>query len=332
MFEYSNKDYYSKVNDFGDDYHKPEEELSDDIDRELLIKVRSLKRKYRDFEEFYEAKEIYNHYADLLIEKYGGKKRFKFLYQIGMVKEYIPFCPELRNIKKNTRYIKDGLPLIYEGEAICGPKVITEEEWEKLYDVPVAFKMGKSKFSMKMRDDKRLASNIEESIADDLNLISSYYGGRIKDPTALSHKQRRRRIMEERYRNSEYIPFKKRYKEYQMKKWRYEYDDEKIDPDAYVFYKDVSLSVAEAQECELYDWLEERGVKVKKRQLSKAARKVVRKTSTLKLGKGKKKKKKKKGKDIMRTKFMDRFKDRGYSTFSDFAKEMQELALNQMGS
>jgi hypothetical protein len=63
--------------------------------------------------------------------------------------------------------------------------------------------------------------------------------------------------------------------------------------------------------------------------LSKAARKVVRKTSTLKI-KGKKKKKKKKGKNIMRTKFMDKFSQSGYSTFNEFAKEMQSLAISQI--
>jgi hypothetical protein len=329
LFEYSKEDYYSKVNDFGDDYHKAEEELSTGFDKELMTKVRTLKRKYRDFEEFYDAKEVYNQYADYLIEKYGGKKRFKFLYQIGMVKEYIPFCPELRNIKKNRPYIKQGLPLVPEYEASWGPKVLTEEEWEELYKVGINFKLGKSKYSMKLRDEKRIRTSIESSVADDLNLISSYYSGRIKDPTALSHKSRRRKIMEERYKNNTYVPVAKRYAEYQERHWRYDYDEDRIDPDAYVFYKDVSLSIEEAQECELYDWLEQHGIKTRKRRLSKAARKVVRKTSTLKI-KGKKKKKKKKGKNIMRTKFMDKFSKSGYNTFGDFAKEMQSLALEQI--
>jgi hypothetical protein len=296
-----------------------------------MAKVRTLKRKYRDFEEFYDAKEVYNQYAEWLIEKYGGKKRLKFLHQIGMVKEYIPFCPELRNIKKNRRYIRDGLPLVPELEPVCGPKKLTEEEWEKLYQVEINFKLGRSKFSMKLRDDKALRQSIEESVSDDLNLITSYYNGRIKDPTALSHKHRRRRIMEERYKANEYVPVAKRYKEYQERHWRYDYDEDRVDPDAYVFYKDVSLSIEEAQECELHDWLEEHGIKTKKRQLSKAARKVVRKTSTLKVKGKKKKKKKKKGKDIMRTKFMDNFNGKGYSTFKDFAKDMQTLAMEQLG-
>ena len=37
MYEYSNPEYYSKVNDYGDDYHKPEEEVKKN---ELELAVR----------------------------------------------------------------------------------------------------------------------------------------------------------------------------------------------------------------------------------------------------------------------------------------------------
>ena len=44
-----------------------------------------------------------------LISKYGGKKKFKLYYAIGLVKEYLPkYKPELRHTKNNRPYIKEG--------------------------------------------------------------------------------------------------------------------------------------------------------------------------------------------------------------------------------
>ena len=106
-YVYSNPEYVSKVNDFGDDYHKPESEY-DAYDKEVLRKLRSMKRTYRDPNEFCEIKTLYIQYTKDLIAKYGGKKRFKKLYALGFIKDYIPFCPVLRRIKKNKYFYKDG--------------------------------------------------------------------------------------------------------------------------------------------------------------------------------------------------------------------------------
>ena len=88
MYEYTNPEYYSKVNDYGDDYHKPEEEVKKN---ELELEVRKLKRRYRSFDEWCDAINAYNNYMENLISKYGGKKKFKLYYAIGLIKEYIPY-------------------------------------------------------------------------------------------------------------------------------------------------------------------------------------------------------------------------------------------------
>jgi hypothetical protein len=211
-------------------------------------------------------------------------------------------------------------------------KILTEKEKEKYSNVRVEFKI-KKKIKTRIRGEKLLRQQIEDTISDDLKIIGDFYKGRVKNPVALSHKAKRRRIMEERYRNNKYIPVKKRYKDYLNRKWGYEYDEDKVDPDAYVFYKDVSLSIADARELELYEWLEKMGIKTKKKSLSKNARKVVRKKIQFKSGdkkKKKKNKKKKKGKDIMKTKFMSNLASKEYNSWKDFAKEVQSLTMDTL--
>jgi hypothetical protein len=106
-YEYSDPGLSSRVNDFGDEYHLPDDDEANQ-EKSILKDVKRLKRRYRNFGEYCEAMRLYQNYCNDLIDKYGGKKRFRFALAIGMVKEYIPFKPEIRNDKRNKPYIKGG--------------------------------------------------------------------------------------------------------------------------------------------------------------------------------------------------------------------------------
>ena len=330
MYEYTNPNYYSKVNDFGDNYHKPDSDIdTSGFGKEFMRKLRSLKRKYRDFAEYVEAKEIYNQYAEYLVEKYGGRKQLKFYFQTGLMKEYVPFCPELRYIKKNKKYIK-GTPLVEEDTGL----IITEHESLDLDNMPAYYAkffdnakkgVGIGKLTEETMDEF-VRSDLREAINQDLELIDTYYKGRVKHASYISHKARRRAIMAERYKHNDQKPAKQRYKEYLQDKWNYRYEEEKYDPDLYVFYKDVSMTAEESRNLEVYDWLHKHGIRVKKSHLSKGARKVVRRTTVFDGGKKKKKEKgKKKNKNFMKTKYMQDFRGHRYNTFEDFEKDMLKL-------
>ena len=199
MYEYTNPEYYSQVHDFGDDYHKPDEEIYHGFNSEMMKQLRSLKRKYRDFAEYCDAKELYNRYADMLFEKYGGKKKFKFLQSVGLIHEFIPFCPELRKIKKNRKYIKYGIPLIESGEMEEPPEQI------KVYNPRVV--LSRKAVVDKGRELKEAfhSADIKESIANDLEILDKWYKRRVTRPTKLSHRDAIREEMRKRYLEKDYI-------------------------------------------------------------------------------------------------------------------------------
>ena len=117
---YTNKQFQSEVNDFEDEYHEPDKDYStnDDIMNNLIERLRSQKRKYTNFQQWCEAKEVYIEYTKRLIAKYGGRKKFKLLANIGMIDDYVPYCPKLKRNRKNKTYVttKD-LPYIPEFKA-----------------------------------------------------------------------------------------------------------------------------------------------------------------------------------------------------------------------
>ncbi len=326
MYEYTNPEYYSKVHDFGDNYHRPDEEIYRGFNAEMMKQLRSLKRKYRDFAEFCEAKDLYNRYAEMLFEKYGGKKKFKFLQSVGLVQEFIPFCPELRKIKKNRKYIKYNAPLVETVERETPPTQV------KVYDPKVY--IGKKTDIDKNYDirDSFHAADIKDSISHDLELLDKFYKRRVAHPTKLSHREDAREKMRRRYLDHGYIPVKKKMKDYLYKKMMKEYDEDRIDPKSVIFYKDVSMSAKESQEIETYNWLKSMGIRSKK-TLSKAGRKVVRRSEMFN-PKKKKKKDKKKKKGLLRTKYLKEYTDKEYHTFESFERDMldlTELTLKEKG-
>ena len=319
LYEYTNPEYYPKINDFGDDYHKDESELTTSYDRELMNKLRSMKRKYRDFDEYCQAKRIYNDYGKWLIEKYGGKKRLKFFHQLGLVKEYIPFCPELRKIKKNRSYVKGGLPLIHDLEMDL-PK-------PEQYSSEVTVKIKFSEIEMKHKDIREMyfKEDIRDSISSDLTLIGEFYKHRAPRPTRLDHKSVRKQLLQERYHNQDDIPFKKKIKKYNKRRYKLDFVETHIDPNAYTIYKDVSLNLTEVRKIETYEWLKGLGVRVSRKALGKAGRQVVRRSI-----KFNKKGKKKKGKSIMRSKYMKDFKQKRYDSFKDFERDLLDVTEKKM--
>lgn len=80
------------VNDFGDSYHRLDNEPSSELERD----VRRIRRRYRAFDEYKKAMSIYVEYMDKLAEKYGGQSRFKTRLESNTVFEYIPPLPKLK--------------------------------------------------------------------------------------------------------------------------------------------------------------------------------------------------------------------------------------------
>lgn len=321
MHVYKDKQWESEVHDYGDDYHNPPREDRTKLDKELLKKVKGLKRRYRDFGEYCDAMDILKRYMQDLIDLYGGKKRYKMLRDLKMVKEYIPFKPRLRRIKKNIPYIKKGMKWVDETRINTNDEPIPVST-KNPDDIEIVFS---NKVDKKDKDRFFEKDVNRERIAMDLDAIEAYYRGRVKHPTRLSKKAYKRRLKalkREKIENAK--PAKQKIEEYYEKKFLG--PDYHNDKDRVVYYKGTTLSTYEADELETMDKLKQIGFRLSLNSLTKRSRKVVKRNK-----KDEKKAKKKKKKNVkLNKRYLDQFQSGSYESFSEFENSMKKLVAKQI--
>jgi hypothetical protein len=322
MYTYNDHGFDSKVNDFGDDYHKPDIEASI-TDSESLRRVKSLKRRYRDFGEYCDAVIVFEDYMEELVYRYGGKKRFKNLMLMGMVKEYIPVVPQLKKTKFNKRYIDGGASREFvDHELARNMSSPIADEDVKIVDVVVGTKNHKNK--AKLFEDKiTFGGGIKEKLSADIETIEKYYRQKTSHPTRLSKKAMKRRLKQQKAFDDDYITLDERFKEYYRKVDNEEYDD--YDPKAIIYYKGSAISASEAEELEVYDFLRGLGFNMGKKALGKKSRKIIRRNER----KEKKAKKKNKKEVKLRKKYMSQFGNGEYKTFEDFERAATDFVYKK---
>lgn len=307
MYEYKLDKFYPQVHDFGDGYHDPDEEAVV-LDRDLLSRVKKLKRRYRNYNEFCDAMKAYQEYTNYLIDKYGGKKRFRFAYGTGQVTDFIPFKPELRDIKVNKKYI-------YE-EAV--PVDITEETdaySQEMYDIN---HNNPDKVSIDFKIGAKLDYDVEHSLGksafdtvQELNIIESYWERHANRPRKLSKKtkkEQKRDMLRRQY--ADYISLTDRLNE--REKAMFQITEPIEDRDKVIAYKGTMITNEQAVEIEIDDILRGYGIYLNKRNFSKKTRRVVRS------------KKKKSKKNNKLNKYLESFSE-GISDYNSFEREMSEL-------
>lgn len=92
-----------KINDFGDDYHKPDDMLYGSANEA----IRKIRRKYRNYNDYLDAVSVITEYLEGLMEKYG-KENFLWLYDMGAVTEFIPPMPKYRKTEQNLLQARYG--------------------------------------------------------------------------------------------------------------------------------------------------------------------------------------------------------------------------------
>ncbi len=92
------------TNDFGEDYYS--KGVSNDP---LIMKAKSIRRKYSNYFDYIDAINLYNEYIDLLIDKYGSWSLIKNSYKVGMLDEILPPRPRLKKNRKNKEYMRAGI-------------------------------------------------------------------------------------------------------------------------------------------------------------------------------------------------------------------------------
>ena len=90
------------VNDFGDNYHRSDNEPSS----ELELAARKIRRRYRFISDYLTAKAIYESYMELMYDKYGGRELFKIKARSGLIEDFIPPKPRMKNNRTNKEIMK----------------------------------------------------------------------------------------------------------------------------------------------------------------------------------------------------------------------------------
>ena len=144
------------VNDFGDSYHRLDNEPSSELERD----VRRIRRRYRAFDEYKKAMSIYVEYMDKLADKYGGHNRFKTRLQSNTVFEYIPPRPKLKKspindfITHHKIMISDPNRMTFNSESI--------EEYENTFQEELTDDTFVSPDIIKVKD-KQLAELVQDA-------------------------------------------------------------------------------------------------------------------------------------------------------------------------
>lgn len=87
----------SYVLDYGDNYHRQTGEPSSELERD----ARKIRRRYRHQHEYLKALAVYNEYMHLIMEKNGGKQLFKLKYRDGLITDFVPHKPRMKNTQMN---------------------------------------------------------------------------------------------------------------------------------------------------------------------------------------------------------------------------------------
>lgn len=286
VYEYTDKKFEPKFNDFGDDYNKPDIEIQGDkLFKEAASAVKRLKRRYRNYYEYIRAMDIYIDYCNLLVEKHGGLEEIKLKFTLGEIDDYIPAKPELKKTKQNKRLLSMGVGEVIE---------VRPDNWEPPnpldYANPVDGPCDFEYVEMSNKEIKKCGLNkIEqtlssETILNELDLIDRYYQNtHISKKGAKAYKKNMLRMKyKSKYGNddadvtvSDILRQTEEYEEKMMFGERLNQDSN----DLIVQRKGLNISMATMEELETYESLKELGLKISDKMLSKKAFRVVRKNS-----------------------------------------------------
>lgn len=322
MYEYTNKEFEPKIQDFGDDYHQPielEEQLRKD--RTLLGRVKRMKRRYRNYFEYINAIETYAEYVYYLIDKYGGVKEFERAYLMGDMDDYLPYKPELRMTRANKQLLKLGIR--NDTNTWTEPAEVNLDDYvDTKVDVTQIipeFKTMKEK-DVEMLDVKTMPSS--QDILAELSMFDSYHRAtHIKKKDVRKFKKERLKMKYAKV-TEEDESISNKMDEYDEMKERMEFGEDPIaeNDNLIIQHKGLSLRADSVEEIVIYESLKDIGLEVKAENiLSKRAFKVVRRNSKRDKKKEKVKKKFKKSMDVLD------FTGRGYDSYSDLERELSQL-------
>lgn len=95
----------SYVLDYNDNYHRQMGEPSSELEKE----ARQIRRRYKSQQEYLNAVAVYEEYMELIVQKNGGKKIFKLKYKAGLIHDFVPHKPRMKNTRLNRALEKNEI-------------------------------------------------------------------------------------------------------------------------------------------------------------------------------------------------------------------------------
>lgn len=80
-----------------------------DESNELIDRAMTLGGKFKDFNEYLDAMDVWNEYMELLADKYGSVEIVEVGAKEGTITEFVPRKPQLKKTKKNKEILKSGI-------------------------------------------------------------------------------------------------------------------------------------------------------------------------------------------------------------------------------
>lgn len=161
----------SYVLDYGDNYHRQSGEPSSELERE----ARKIRRRYRHQHEYLKALAVYNEYMELIIEKNGGKQFFKLKYRDGLITDFVPHKPRMKNTKLNRALEKHQI-IISESSSDSNIDIESAINIAKLQDkVWIEFTDEEDKIAEKIIDKGLSLSNNIFDVDDPIDYMERYF-------------------------------------------------------------------------------------------------------------------------------------------------------------
>lgn len=171
------------VRDYEENYVNPE----DDIDPELVKKVKAISSRPRTLTEYYDAANIYWEYMHILYEKHGGKKLFKMKLRDGVIEEYVPPKPrpkskEIRRLGKKGIHISERMHrnLNWTEIGMWAENHLASDDYSNIETVTkIDTKGAKRRFKVLDKyEDKNTGRNRSKGIASEFDYVDEYFAMR----------------------------------------------------------------------------------------------------------------------------------------------------------
>lgn len=310
------------VLDYGDNYHRLPDEPSSEFEKE----VRQIRARYKTLSKYNDAMILYDEWMNYLASKHGGHDILKKKIKAGLVEDYIPRKPRLKNTSTLKYMYKHNIIVSDVKDHYIDMDKI-DEYLEEVY--PDDFDVSSMTTSViKDKEAERLSNEVGNvgkritttSFVSDQSFLDSYFNSRkVKKGKKKKDKKNKKKD------NDKYLLT-------DVMNGYYDYDDSEVedsDNQALMSYNGLLLNSGTTKEMDVYRRLNEIGWNsYKLMRRSKYSKRVA---STFKpLKKGKKKKKGFNVKDSYEDLLIDIVQEQGYDNFEEFEKDMLNMTADNV--